>query len=356
MRLVFALSVVYMHSVRLLDGDNHREIVQRLFGIRSEMGYGSGDLAVDGFLAMSGYFTAATWARSGGWLNYLRNRVLRIYPGFVVASVLSQTAFVFVAVRGLGPWVHEIALRRRLFELSLLQFPTAHFPFHVGAWHVQDLPPVDAPLWVVAHEARCYLLAALVGILGMRMGPRWGIRAWWCVLGGAIALVLSGWEVPRFPGYELMIGQQTYWLRYTACFASGCLFFAYQDRILPWERTIPVTAAIFALCLAHESWLPVAIPIVLPFLVLQIGMSAAISSALPRPRLDLSFGIFLYAWPTQILLLHLFPRMGLPVLFPLAAASAAALSWASLVAVERPFLRLRKAPQGTLNAPSTAST
>ena len=109
LRLLFSLSVVYMHSVRLLDGDNHREFLQRLFGIRAAMGYGVGDLAVDGFLAMSGFFIAGTWKRSGGIGNYLRNRALRIYPAFLVASVLSQTVFVFIATGGIAHWIREIS-------------------------------------------------------------------------------------------------------------------------------------------------------------------------------------------------------------------------------------------------------
>jgi peptidoglycan/LPS O-acetylase OafA/YrhL len=327
-----------MHSVRLLDGDNHREFLQRSFGIDALIGYGSGDLAVDGFLAMSGYFIAGAWSRSGGVLNFLRNRALRIYPGFVVASVLAQSVFILLAGGGPGPWIHEISLKRRLFELFLLQFPTAHFPFHAGAWCARTLPPVDAPLWVVPHEARCYLLAALVGMLG----SRWAVRAWWCVLGGALVLIASGWQIPHFPGYGLAIDVQTYWLRYTACFAAGSLFFAYQDKIVRRERAIVATAILTALCLRHEAWLPLAIPTIFSLLVLQIGTSPSISSVLPRLRMDLSFGIFLYAWPVQILLLHRFPGIGLLALFPLAATIAAALSWASLVLVERPFLRWKR--------------
>lgn len=338
LRLLFSLSVVYMHSVRILDGDNHREILQRLFGIRALMGYGSGDLAVDGFLAMSGYFAVGAWNRSGGLANYLRNRALRIYPGFVAASLLSQTLFVVLATGVVVPWIHEISLARRVWELALLQFPTAHFPFHAGAWFLRDLPPVNAPLWVIAHEARCYLLTAAVGCLAARFGSRWTLRAWWVLFAAALFLIASGLTIPRFPGYVLVIDNQTYCLRFTACFAAGCLFFLHQDRLLGLEKTIPVTALLFAACLARESWLPLAIPTLLAVLVLQVGTSPTLSAWLPRLEIDLSYGIFLYSWPVQIALLRRFPDLGL-WLFPLSALVAAGLSWASLVAVERPFLR-----------------
>jgi peptidoglycan/LPS O-acetylase OafA/YrhL len=350
LRLLFSLSVVYMHSVRLLDGDNHREFVQRIFGIEAAMGYGSGDLAVDGFLAMSGYFVAGTWRRSGGCLNYFRNRALRIYPAFVVASLLSQITSIFVSDRGRMAWLHEISLKTRFLELLFLAFPTAHFPFHVGALHAQDFPPVNAPLWVIAHEARCYILAALVGIMGMKFGSKWWIRGWSLVLLGSLVLIATGLEIPRFPGYSFVVGWQTYLLRYVACFATGALFRSFQDRILRLQWTIPVTAAILAVCLVHEVWLPLAIPTILAVMVLQIGTSPVLSRVLPRLPIDLSYGIFLYAWPIQILLMHAFPGIGLLLLFPLSTVIAAGCSWASLIYVERPFLRWKKARQAPVRA------
>lgn len=350
LRLVFALSVVYMHSARLLDGDNQREYLQRLFGIEAAMGYGSGDLAVNGFFAISGFFIAGTWRRSSGWWNYFRNRALRIYPGFVVASLLSQAAAIVVAGQAALAWFREVPLGTRFVELLLLAYPTAHFPFHAGRLHVEDLPPVNVPLWVVSHQARCYLLAALVGILAVKFGAKWWVRGWSLVLVGTLALIATDLEIPRFPGYSFVVGWQTYLLRYIACFAVGALFHHFQDRMIRLQWTLPLTAAALAVSLAHESWLPLAIPTVLALVVLQIGTSPALSRYLPRMRLDLSFGIFLYAWPIQILVLRAFPEIGLLGLFLVSASIAAGCAWTSLTLVERPFLRWKKASGAPLKA------
>lgn len=351
LRLVFALSVVYMHSARLVDGGNQREFVQRLFGIEAPMGYGSGDLAVNGFFAISGFFIAGTWRRSGSVGSYFRNRAARIYPGFVVASLLSQAAAILAAGKAALAWLGEVPLGTRLLELVLLAYPTAHFPFHAGRLHAQDLPPVNVPLWVVSHQARCYILAALVGILAVRFGAKWWARGWTIVLVGTLSMIATGVEIPRFPGYTFVIGWQTYLLRYIACFAVGALFQQFQERMIRMRWALPLTTIALVVCLAHEAWLPLALPTLLAVVVLQLGTSPALSRVLPRIRLDLSFGIFLYAWPVQILLVHAFPELGLLGLFLLSGAVAAGCAWASLLLVERPFLRWKKAIPSGVRAP-----
>jgi peptidoglycan/LPS O-acetylase OafA/YrhL len=196
---------------------------------------------------------------------------------------------------------------------------------------------------VVSHQARCYILAALVGLVATRYGAKWWVRSWSVVFLGTLALIATGLEIPRFPGYAFVVGWQTYLLRYVACFAAGALFHHFQDRLIRLQWTLPFTAALLALCLANERWLPLAIPTILATVVLQIGTSPALSRFSPRIRLDLSFGIFLYAWPIQILLLRACPEIGLFALFLTSTALAALCSWGSLILVERPFLRWKEA-------------
>jgi peptidoglycan/LPS O-acetylase OafA/YrhL len=83
MRLVFALLVILGHSPELVDGNQSREVLMRIFGTMT-----CGGFAVDGFFLLSGYLIMQSWERQPDGWKFLKKRLLRIYPGFIVASLI----------------------------------------------------------------------------------------------------------------------------------------------------------------------------------------------------------------------------------------------------------------------------
>jgi peptidoglycan/LPS O-acetylase OafA/YrhL len=82
LRLVLAALVIFSHSYPLLHVPEPVRLATR--GQRS-----AGELAVDGFFILSGFLIARSWQSSRGLGDYLRRRVFRIYPGFLVAILFS---------------------------------------------------------------------------------------------------------------------------------------------------------------------------------------------------------------------------------------------------------------------------
>lgn len=114
LRLLFASLVIVSHTAEMVDGNRSREPLTQLFGTIS-----FGELSVDAFFVISGYLIVKSYGSRGPWI-YLMKRCLRIYPGFIVASLIS---LLIVAPLVGGSWSTIIGrLPYHLSMIALLQY------------------------------------------------------------------------------------------------------------------------------------------------------------------------------------------------------------------------------------------
>src|ERR1700740_34366 len=88
LRIIFATLVLLSHAPEITDGNASRELFHRFTG--APMTFGT--LGVDGCFILSGYLIVQSWLGDPELINFLRKRVLRIVPGYLVAVVLSTLA------------------------------------------------------------------------------------------------------------------------------------------------------------------------------------------------------------------------------------------------------------------------
>jgi peptidoglycan/LPS O-acetylase OafA/YrhL len=123
LRLLLATLVILSHSPEIVDGNRNREILTQIFHTVS-----FGELAVDDFFILSGYLIMQSWQRDPRLFDFFKKRILRIYPGFIVASLIS--AFVFGP---LGAQPHEYFSKFSYFsffqDMSLLRVPNVPAAF-----------------------------------------------------------------------------------------------------------------------------------------------------------------------------------------------------------------------------------
>ena len=296
-RLVLASAVIFAHCPEQLDGNRSRELLGRIFGQWISLG----DLAVDGFFFVSGFLIATSWMRDSRFVPYLWRRITRIYPGYVVAGTIS--VFGFGAICSNPNYWSELQLRRFVFGLPRLRAILGPL-----GWPEQPYPPMNGPPWTIVYEFVCYLLVAGLGLLGIFS------RRWWIL---ALAVCLAIWSLAQnwqlvgpVPPGRLISQPDAEIPRLFSCFLAGSTFaaFGFHAGKLRWYWT---TCAAVVLVASMFDSRPAALAI--PWAGGYLLLDAAYGHMMPGTSLirreDISYGIYLYAWPITAFIISRWPTI-----------------------------------------------
>ena len=332
LRLSFASAVLFSHCFELIDRGRIHEPLDRLFHT-----FSAGDLAVDGFFTLSGYLILQSWTSDPHPGRYLARRALRVYPAFLVVTLVC--GLVLGPIFG-GGAAHYFGQFRPL-------------DFTVGALLLREpvVPPVfiDNPytdvngsLWTIQYELMCYVLVLVAGLLARNR------RAFWWVLWlAALALnSLAGdaLERIRFPGSRILLGEEpAAFVRFLGFFGAGVLCYLHRDRLRFRAAPALLCAVAVILSLFDLGAAKLVLPTAGTYLQFWFAFRPAPDSAVQRfmRRNDLSYGLYLFAWPAQQILIRVLHLQSAWALLPLSAAAAVGLGFLSWRWVERPFLALK---------------
>ena len=340
LRLVLATLVIFAHAAVLGGWGELSQRVSFLSGV-----------AVDGFFAISGFLIARSWNRSRSWARYLWHRFLRIFPAFWVC--LAVTALVFgptltwLNAGGLSGFWSEPGgpfsyIAHRVLLIALPQDEAMALGLqglHYQSW--------NGSLWTLYYEFLCYLVLGLLGSLGLLAKRR---RRW------VLAALVAVWLLAMLRGFAPGVGASIFdtvrvqsFIRFSLMFLAGTVLHLFSERVL-----MSGCLAVLALAsVAASLWL---VPdyratggLPLAYLVLWCGVRLPIRIGL---RTDISYGMYIYAFPTQQLLVSVGAAslgwLGYAALGAVATVPLALLSW---YAVERPALRLKNWSPGASEIP-----
>lgn len=330
-RLVLAITVILGHAVPLGG------FATMTWGPFAYSGFHGP--AVDGFFAVSGYLILASGSRLRT-LPYLWRRLLRIYPGFLVAIVV--TAFVAAPLGALlepgARWEAGSALHYVLGSLDLK-------PSQEGVRETLLAVPWpetwNGSLWTLFYEAAAYVGVAVLCALGpvrRRLRRIVPVAAVLLVVvhvtlpDGALAALLPE-PVPTILGNGL---------RLWTFFACGMLAFVLGPHLRP-RPVVAVLALLVVLTVLTTSVLPEPLSrvVYVPAMAVAVLWAGALLPWRAGNRRDLSYGIYIYAFPLQQLLVLLgITQAGYLVTALACVLCTLPVALASWVVVERPALRL----------------
>lgn len=327
-RLALATSVILGHSFTLTGHHLPSGMVGHLLGAGG----------VDGFFAVSGFLITASWLRHPHVRDYLVARTLRILPGFYVC--LAVTAFVIapIGVHLQGGSAMKLLLSSAPFDYVLMNSAVATLKVDVGGTPTGIPYPGtwNSSLWTLMFELACYFAVAAIGVAGLAN------RRWVSPAIVAIA-VLSEASLAHFDFgiEEPMVSQfAAASARFAVMFAAGALLYQWRDKIPARWSLVGVCVVVVAL---GGTLLPYYRQLGgIPLAYAIIASGALLQNKRLRLRTDLSYGVYIYAFPIQQLLMISWVGVPNPIVHAIVATIAtlplAALSW---FLVEKPAMSLK---------------
>lgn len=328
LRLLLALQVIVSHAYAHLN-DAPDEPLIRTFGGSTTFG----DVAVDGFFTLSGYLITASFLNSRGLAQYAGKRVLRIYRAFVVAFVVCVTIVAPIGGVSLSP--RPTTIVSFLKSMLLLESPTVQ-----GVFPGTPYPVLNGATWTIAYEFRCYVLVALLGVIGLLRRPKLMATLTLALLAMASIRPLHLFAaVDALPLARFWLGGSDATVRLDAVFLAGCCLYLYRRQV-PFTTPLSLIAA--ALVIGGLAGRLATLAMATGGAYLLIGLAGRRLPLIGRlnRKNDISYGTYLYAWPISKLLVMTMPAVPVFPLILLTAAGALMAGKVSWHVIERPALKL----------------
>lgn len=303
-RLLLAIAVLFSHSFAIYYGMEGIAREPLLIITLGQMTLGA--VAVNCFFIISGFLILNSFLHSSSVKSYLRKRVLRICPGFIVAFLLSVFFFALLGTihyqKTISNWTayfQALPIKRLVYEFILFKQPGYSLCFPN-----MPLPNViNGSLWTIQYELICYMALPVLGIAGALK------RKW---MGFAMLLLfyllMLLQDLTSFFVFETHPGMRYLNLnnvpRLFTYFFSGMCVYLYRTAIPRNIVLVFFSVAALALSSRIAHAFNLIFPIAGTYLLFYIAYSRKIRLYDFANRGDLSYGVYLYAWPIQELVLY----------------------------------------------------
>lgn len=277
-RVVAASLVIWSHQYGLMGLGEPEAFPDFSFG-------GIGVLI---FFSLSGYLVAQSWDRDPNLPRFAAKRALRIFPGLICVTLLMALV--------MGPRVSTLDHADYFASPDVWRFIART----IGLWDMPDHLPgvfannhigtVNSSLWTIPVEMKWYGFLAFLGLFGV-------IRTRFVLPVMVLVLAVCRFILPMPAAHHVL-------LEFGLCFLSGAMMHACRADILRYTKWITPSIAAAAVVFWLLGMQYLAVVIALPFAVVTLGsMSSPVLRRFGRFG-DLSYGLYIYAFPIQQTIIH----------------------------------------------------
>jgi len=330
LRLIGALVVLFGHCWPLTSDKTALDPLSQLLVSNGIWPRPIHELGVCLFFTLSGLLITQSFDRRQSTLRYLEARLLRIFPALIV--VVAVTVFVLGPIYttlSLGDYFGHADTWKYLRNTATLQ----HIEYRLPA--VFDALPndsVNGSLWTLKTEFKFYLWVMAFGLLALPRKPLpFNLLA-------VTLIVLYVGEFAPSGFYKMLTSLNTAFLG--GYFLLGALAYVNRARIILSPYVLLALIVVSALLHGSAAY-ALAFSVMFGYLTLLIAYHPQIRLPVADRYGDFSYGIYLYAFPVQqILVTHLHAVSAWQLLIPslVLTSIAAACSW---FLIEKPSMALK---------------
>ena len=328
MRFLAAFAVLFGHSYPLSIGLKGGEDRISVFLI-DLWGRSLASMAVDVFFVISGFLICASFIQRKSLLIFAEARLLRILPGLIVAVIFSILIGAWVTTEPLANYfsspsttsffVHNVTL------LSGIQFDLP------GVFLNNPYPgSVNGSLWTLPIEVRMYLWLAVLGSLTLLQSEK---------VFNLFFLLICLMYV-QAPAGTFMMARDAEEVRLGMLFLIGSFLYVNKHRIsLGFAGMLILVVLTYVT--RNSGYAPYIKSIAFAYFVLLVALHPKLNLPSIDRWGDVSFGLYIYAFPVQQTVAHFMPGVRPLQMFAIASVITLILAICSWRFVEKPALTLK---------------
>lgn len=317
-RHIAAYMVLISHQFRLSGGSEPLFLQWNTYGA----------VAVSIFFCLSGFLMPKSFISSGNFIEFIRKRCLRIFPGLLACSVLmyffvafffnknDATAYLFSS----HPFINTV--RNTVFMQEYVNGVFADY-FYPNV--------INGSLWTLPIEFACYLIIGLALSISSRwIGP--ALLLITCIL----ATIIFNFYPDPYTYYSIPFKSLSL---FGIPFFLGALLSMTTESWIKYKNQILFASIILLIAIANKPEIQIIAPLCLSVITIIIGIT--FKDRFIKGKFDISYGVYIYAFPVQQVVINnitdkLFASTVICILI------TTILAIASYFLVEKPFLKRKE--------------
>ncbi|MCF6244081.1 MAG: acyltransferase [Sulfurovum sp.] len=334
-RFIAAFMVLYTHSFSLLSGDILDEPLRRA------MDMSFGDIAVDVFFITSGFLITSSYLNRRNLIAFAWARILRIYPGLIAAMIFCVFVIgILFTNLTTAEYLSDSQTYKYFFKNIILFF---NVEFNLPGVF-QGLPfssTVNGSLWTLPYEVRMYVILAFILTLVVffkRKTKSITFKKVFLFIGlfSIFILLLNHFYTLREGSIfvENMI-------RLGSAFFVGAMFYIWKEHIVLTYKWFFVLLLVLVISSIDKDIFFIVYSLTLPYLIFFLAYVPKGVIRQFNKVGDYSYGMYIYAFPVQQSLIHLYPNISIIEMILYAFVITLILAILSWNFIEKKFLKMK---------------